>query len=94
MNYRIVVSNLNQASQALQDTILKIQKQKNVLDENIIEDEFEINLQHVYHHLNIAWNARHASIQKYTNMKDADFNEWSKYPSLEPYSTEDTNQQF
>ncbi|RLD11546.1 MAG: hypothetical protein DRI44_03275 [Chlamydiae bacterium] len=91
MNYDIIITNLEQASQALQDTILKIQKQKNILDDETIEDEFEVNLQHIYHHLNVAWNARRASIQKYRNMKDADFNEWSKYPLLEPYSMEEIN---
>ena len=48
--------------------------------EKISEVELQISLEHAYHHLNFAWNIRHASTKRYANLSDEDFNLWSKFP--------------
>jgi hypothetical protein len=51
------------------------------------EEEFQIGLEHAYHHLNFAWNIRHISMEDYRNLSDKQFNEWSKFPvGIEPYN--------
>ena len=37
-------------------------------------------MQHAYHHLNIAWNVRHESDDRYANMSPEDFDRWSRFP--------------
>jgi hypothetical protein len=50
------------------------------------EIDLQIKLEHAFHHLSVAWNARSASIGRYSNISDGDFNEWSKFPKdLEEY---------
>lgn len=45
------------------------------------EIELQIWMEHVYHHLNFAWNVRHESTEKYSNLSDEDFNKWSEFPA-------------
>lgn len=42
--------------------------------------EFMVAMQHLYHHLNTAWNARDASPDEVGHLNDADFRRWSRFP--------------
>lgn len=43
--------------------------------------EFEVAMQHLYHHLNTAWNARSVSqVELEANSTD-NFNRWSEFPA-------------
>ena len=44
------------------------------------EVEFRIAMQHIYHHLNFAWNTRHESVQNYAGMMNEEFKQWGKFP--------------
>ncbi len=51
------------------------------------EIELQIGLEHAYHHLNFAWNARSASNARYANLTNRDFNRWGRFPAImKPYA--------
>ena len=74
MNFKIISSNVEEALEELKNI------SKEVHAEKMDEVEFQIALQHVYHHLNVAWNARYASSESYRNMSDQNFKEWGSFP--------------
>lgn len=41
---------------------------------------FEVTMEHVYHHVNYAWNCRHAAAERAIRCSDRDFNRWEKFP--------------
>ncbi|MGD0235355.1 MAG: hypothetical protein ABSC55_12575 [Syntrophorhabdales bacterium] len=45
-----------------------------------VEIKLELSLRHAYHHLNFAWNIRHIETGKYSNLTEADFKKWGKFP--------------
>jgi hypothetical protein len=76
LNWTIILSNIEEAREALQkieSRIASIKKPDKV--------ELEISLRHAYHHLNTAWNARHAETKKYQCQANSDFKKWGKFPS-------------
>jgi hypothetical protein len=44
------------------------------------EGELLIGMQHLYHHLNTAWNARNLGQERVEQAADADFNAWGSFP--------------
>jgi hypothetical protein len=44
------------------------------------EVELRIALQHIYHHINFAWNTRHISPDAYANLTRENFDLWGKFP--------------
>ena len=82
MNKKIVISNLEEAANELEAILARLST-----DIEYSEDQFQVNLEHVYHHLNMAWNIRHTTSELYANMTDDQFNEWSKFPKeMQTYS--------
>ncbi len=75
MNLKVVSSNIQEALEELEKIRDKINSK------TINEVEFQVQLQHVYHHLNFAWNVRHQKSERYRNMTDEDFKVWGKYPT-------------
>jgi hypothetical protein len=75
LNWPIILSNIAEAREQLQ----QIEARANT-GEKISEVEFQILLEHAYHHLNFAWQIRHTPTKRYANLTDEDFNLWSKYP--------------
>ena len=43
--------------------------------------EFWVAMQHLYHHLNTAWNARDVPEERVNAATDADFNRWGQFPT-------------
>ena len=76
MNRQIIRSNIKEAREQLQEI-------ENKLSASLTEGELLIMLQHAYHHLNFAWNARKVSTSRYANLSDKEFNEWGKYPAAD-----------
>jgi hypothetical protein len=84
LNWEIIGWNVTEAREELERT----EKQINDGDPPT-EYGFQVELEHALHHLVFAWNIRRVSTKKYSNLSDAEFNEWSKFPSeLEPFRTE------
>jgi hypothetical protein len=80
-NWRIIESNLREAREQLEALEADVRSSKKPSDV-----ELAIGLEHAYHHLNFAWNARFASEQVFRQMSDGQFNVWSKYPrELKPF---------
>jgi len=43
--------------------------------------EFQVAMQHAFHHLNFAWNVRHQSLDRYANLTKEEFDRWGRFPS-------------
>ena len=71
-----VLYNLKEAAEELGRTIGGIEA-----DSDYGDEEFEIAVTHLYHHLNTAWNARHASPDHVNACATADFKRWRQFPT-------------
>ncbi len=74
VNRRIVTLNLAEAREELQRIEREIAAGK-----PLPEWQLQLRLEHAYHHLNMAWNARSVPIARYRDMTDRDFNTWAKF---------------
>lgn len=80
MNRTYVIYNLEEAHEEI-GLILRDMKR----DPAYSEAALERALRHVVHHVNIAWNARHAPETALHEATDDELTAWSKYPTdLEP----------
>ena len=75
MNWKIIGSNLKEAREEIEQIEKRIQEK-----DYLTEGEFQIMLEHAYHHLNSAWNVRSITTKQYANLTDDDFNKWSQFP--------------
>jgi len=76
MNRQVIESNIKEAREQLEEIEQR-------LSDKLTEGELLVMLQHAYHHLNFAWNARKVSNSRYDKMSEKEFNEWSKYPAAD-----------
>ena len=44
------------------------------------EFAFEAQLEHAYHHLNVTWGCRHATLERTAKCSQRDFRNWEKFP--------------
>ena len=83
MNRDYVQYNLSEAHEALGSMIADMQSNREFGD-----PAFNVNLTHVYHHLNTAWNARDATTAATNECSEEDFRRWRQFPTgdifLEP----------
>lgn len=75
LNWEIILHNIAEAREQLEQIEGLTGKGK-----KITEGELQIMLEHAYHHLNFAWNIRHVSTKRYSQLSNDEFNEWSKFP--------------
>lgn len=73
--WKNILYNITDAREQLEELERRIKSEKK--PDNI---EFQIMLEHAYHHLNFAWNTRHIPAKIRNEMTQEDFNEWSKFP--------------
>lgn len=82
LNWEIILSNITEAREQLEQIEERAKNEKKPA-----EGELQVMLEHAYHHLNFAWNLRHISTKKYSQLSDDEFNEWSKFPKqIEVYN--------
>ena len=74
LNLEFILHNLIDAREQI-EKIIKLAEAQD-LDEN----DFQIKMEHAYHHLNFAWNIRRMSFKRAAQCIKNDFNEWSKFP--------------
>lgn len=74
LNWKIIKSNISEAKEELANLEKQINSKKKPNSA-----EFQISLQHAYHHLNFAWNIRHKLTKEYSELTDKDFKKWAKY---------------
>ncbi len=75
LNWQIVAANITEAREQLQEIEERARDGKPPG-----ETDLEIMLRHAYHHLNVAWNARHKSTTRYASMSGEDFKAWGSFP--------------
>ena len=76
MNRVWVRFHLTEALEALGQIIKELDE-----DPEFDDSVYWVDMQHLYHHLNTAWNARNASEAQVKAVKDSDFNGWSRFPT-------------
>jgi len=74
MNKRHTEFHLKEALEQLQETISSLQKEE--FDEVLLQ----LDMEHMYHHLNTAWNARNSTEEETDKCAEAEFKEWRKFP--------------
>ncbi|MBN2433199.1 MAG: hypothetical protein JXQ27_17145 [Acidobacteria bacterium] len=76
LNWQTISSGLAEAREQLQDLERRIAE-----GDPPDQADLKICLRHAYHHINVAWNARHISTERYANLTAKDFADWGTYPT-------------
>ena len=82
MNRDYVLYNLKEAAEELERTVAEMAQ-----DPEFDEGELRVAVEHAYHHINTAWNARNVSESRAKACSEKDFAEWRRFPEdidLEP----------
>ena len=75
VNWLIVIQDLMDAKEELEKLERKVSSQ-----DYPDEIEFRIALQHIFHHLDFAWNTRNISPDEYAGLEPTDFDRLGKFP--------------
>ena len=81
INWSLVAGNLAEARAEIEslEAVLKSKRRRS-------EVALQLSLEHAYHHLNVAWNARRATDKEYRSITNAQFNRWGVFPrAIEAY---------
>lgn len=76
VNRPYVLFHLREAMEQLQETIAALET-----DQDFGVIEFRGDMEHLYNHLNTAWNARNASDEQCSPLSHEDFVTWRQFPS-------------
>ena len=76
MNRDNVLFHLQEAAEELNRTVAEFEQ-----NPQFSEPELLVAMQHLYHHLNTAWNSRAVDAGRLERATDQDFNRWSAYPA-------------
>lgn len=75
INKEVLIYQLNEARIELVDIISDLKSNSEFEEYDIF-----ISLQHVYSHLNFAWNARGETLERILEGTDQDFRKWETFP--------------
>ena len=75
MNKPYVLWNLGEAREAIDQLIADMQS-----NPDYEYGEFRVDMEHLYHHINTAWNARDASTEITDACAQEDFDRWRQFP--------------
>ena len=78
MNQNWISFHLSEALVQLQEIIDNVEA-----DPEYDYGDYVVDMSHLYHHLNTAWNSRDASDDEVANHSDEDFYRWRTFPSAE-----------
>lgn len=76
MNKGFILFNLKEAQEAIDRLLEQIQASQEYSFE-----ELEVDIAHVYQHVNTAWNARAESDTASNQCSQEDFDRWRQFPS-------------
>jgi hypothetical protein len=76
MNRDYVLFHLQEGLEELERTIRDLQAEP-----EYGQPEFAVAMEHLYHHLNTAWNARNASDHEAQECAQANFTRWHQFPT-------------
>ena len=86
LNWKIIKSNISEALEELKSVEKRIDSGKFPN-----EGELQVVFEHLYHHINFAWNARKISTKRYKDLSDKDFGLLGKFPTdIEEWSISDS----
>jgi hypothetical protein len=78
MNRRAILFNLREAAEELNRTIQELET-----DSKYNQEDFQVAMGHLYHHLNTAWNGRN---QTHKQFKEADnFDKFQQFPKASEF---------
>lgn len=76
MNREWILANLHEAREELNSILAAFESL-----ETYEEAAFEIDIAHIYSHLNVAWNARNIDRERAAGHTTADYYEWCGFPT-------------
>ncbi len=74
MNTTNSLFHLKEALEQLQETITALETG------SLEEISFQIEIEHLYHHINTAWNSRDSTEQETNECNKENFSKWQKFP--------------
>ena len=75
MNTEHTLFHLKEALEQLQKTISSLES------EELHQVELKLDLEHLYHHLNTAWNARNSTNEEARECSATNFKMWGQFPA-------------
>lgn len=78
MNRKYIQFNLEEAQMELEQVLDDLKQ-----DSTFNEHEYNASMSNIYHFLNTAWNARHASDSEAAQLSDDNYYLWREFPSLD-----------
>ena len=75
MNKENVLFHLGEALESLQDMIQEINS-----DPEYEYGNYLVDMMHLYHHINTAWNAQNISSHEAEHFTEEDFYKWRQFP--------------
>jgi hypothetical protein len=76
VNKEHLLFHLQEALEELSRTVNDCEK-----DPGYSDTELFVAMQHLYHHLNTAWNTRALPSERIEQASDEDFNSWGSFPT-------------
>ena len=78
MNKENIVFHLQEAKEELDRIISEFQR-----NPEYESAEYLVQMSHLYHHINTAWNSRDASEKEVEECSEENFNKWRQFPDAE-----------
>jgi hypothetical protein len=75
MNRNVVLFHLREAAYQLKNTIQELESKP-----DYGREEFQVEVGHVYHHLNTAWDGRDQTDAQFEKCTDEDFERFRRFP--------------
>ena len=75
MNRAVVLFHLREAVEQLKETIQNLENSG-----DYGKEEFQVDMGHLYHHLNTAWNGRDQTDAQHAQCTDEDFKRFRRFP--------------
>ena len=75
MNKSYILYNLKEAYAQISETIAEFES-----NSDYGFPEFKVEMEHIYHHLNTAWNAQNSTEQESNECSEENFQLWRRFP--------------
>jgi hypothetical protein len=76
MNRAVVLFHLREAAEQLKETIQELESRA-----DYCKEEFQVEMGHLYGHLNTAWNGRDQTDAQHAKCTDEDFDRFRRFPA-------------
>jgi hypothetical protein len=81
MNRNVILFHLREAADQLNDTIRNLSS-----DQEYGPEAYKVEMGHLYHHLNTAWNGREQTDEQFEKCTGEDFARFRKFPKEEEFA--------